>query len=518
MPSTLRAIVTLTGCAAMTAAALVATAVPSAAGAPPTVGSFTPTHGKAGTAVTIQETGFAPGSATVAIGAGTATGTVGASSVSVSVPKGATTGHVTVSQAGGLTATSTGTFTVDPTLPTLAATHVSLTQSVHKVTYPGKVILTATVTSAGHPVKGLKVFLQHLNRGSKTWRHVAGTKALATAGNGTAHWSVRPSTRGSFRAFTTKTRHFAASTSHSRGVGVRPAVHFSLPSSADVLVPIRATGRVSPVQSGRMLLEQHAGHRWHVVARPRVRHGEFHVVVRPSVPGTDKFRVVRAKDMHHLSATSPTASTHVIAPTLRMGSSGAVVTGLQRRLHQLHYDIGSRDGSYGWDSEHAVTAFEKVQGMSKDGVAGPDVFTALAHPKRPQLRHPVKHGIAVEVNIPKQVLLISKNGKIWRILDTSTAGGYLFTGSNGQTERAVTPLGHFHIVYKVNSLVHARLGTLNRPSFFNFSGYAIHGEGNGNDGGEVPPFPNSHGCVRITDNAVNRYYNLFAVGVSVWIY
>jgi hypothetical protein len=515
MPSTLRAFVTLAGCAAMTAATLVATAVPSAGAAPPTVGSFAPSHGKVGTSVTIHETGFSAGSATVVFGAGSTSGTVGTSSVSVTVPKGATTGRITVTQPGGLTAKSATKFTVDPTL---ATTHVALTASAHKVTYPSKVTFTATVTSAGHPVKGLKAFLQHRNRGASTWRHVHGTSALHTASNGTAHWSVKPSTRGSYRAFTTRTTHFAAATSHLSGVGVRPAVHFSLPTSADVLVPVRAKGRVSPALSGRMLLERHGGHRWHVIAQPRIRHGEFHAVVRPSVPGTDKFRVIRSKDGRHLGASSRTVKTHVTAPTLRMGSSGAVVDGLQRRLHQLHYDIGSRDGAYGWDAEHAVTAFEKVQGMSKDGVAGPAVFTALAHPKRPHLHHVIKHGTAVEVNIPKQVLLISKNGKIWRILDTSTAGGYLFTGSNGQTERAITPLGHFHIVYKVNSLVHARLGTLNRPSFFNFSGYAIHGEGNGNDGGEVPPFPNSHGCVRITDNAVNRYYNLLAVGVSVWIY
>jgi hypothetical protein len=513
MPSTLRAIVILTGCAAMTAATLVATAVPAGAGSAAAL-SYSPTHARVGASVTIKGSLADDPTATVTFThAGAVTAAASGGAIHVAVPTGAKTGPVTVTDA----TTFVGpTFTVDPA--PLATTHVSLVASAHKVTYPGKITLTATATSAGHPVKGLKAFLQHRNRGATTWRHVHGTSALRTAGNGTAHWSVKPSTRGSYRAFTTKTKHFAPATSHLSGVGVRPALHFSLPTSSDVLVPVRAKGRVSPDLSGRMLLERHANHKWHVVARPRIRHGEFHATVRPSLPGTDNYRVVRPKDAHHLGASSRTVSTHVIAPTLRIGSTGAVVTGLQRRLHQLHYDIGSRDGAYGWDAEHAVTAFEKVQGMSKDGVAGPDVFTALAHPKRPHLHHVIKHGTAVEVNIPKQVLLISKHGKIWRILDTSTAGGYLYTGSNGQTERAITPLGHFHIVYKVNSLVHARLGTLNRPSFFNYSGYAIHGEGNGNDGGEVPPFPNSHGCVRITDNAVNRYYDLFAVGVSVWIY
>jgi murein L,D-transpeptidase YcbB/YkuD len=399
-----------------------------------------------------------------------------------------------------------------------APTHADLTQSTHQVTYPGKVTLTATLTSAGHPVKGLTVKLQHRTHGTTTWHHVRDSATLVTSQHGKAHWSVKPTTGGTFRVFSHATKHFAAATSIPRGVGLRPSIQLSIPASSDVLVPIKSTGRVSPRLSGRVVLERRLHHHWRAIAHPRVRHGKFHAAIRPSMPGTDKFRVVRPKDARHLTGTSPAVATVVSAPTLRLGSSGAVVAALQRRLHHLHYDIGSRDGSYGWDAEHAVTAFEKVQGMSRDGVAGPSVFKALADPRKPHLQHRIPTGTAVEVNLEKQFLLISKHGKIWRILDTSTGGGYLFAGSNGQTERAVTPRGHFHVVYKVNALVHARLGTLNRPSFFNFDGYAIHGEGNGNDGGEVPPFPNSHGCVRITDNAVNRYYSLLAVGTSVWIY
>jgi peptidoglycan hydrolase-like protein with peptidoglycan-binding domain len=447
MPSTLRAFATLAGCAAVTAATLVAGAAPLAA-APPT-----------------------PASATF-----------------------------TLSHAGAV------------------PTRADLKQSTHQVTYPRKVKLTATLTSAGHPVKGLTVKLQHRIHGTTTWHHVKDSATLVTSRRGMAHWWVRPTTGGTFRVFSVATRHFSAATSIPRGVGLRPSLHLSIPASSDVLVPLKATGRVSPKLSGRVIVERRLHHHWRPISHPRVRHGKFHAAIRRSVPGTDKFRVVRPRDARHLGAASPAVATQVTAPTLRLGSSGPVVAALQRRLHNLHYDVGTRDGSYGWDAEHAVTAFEKVQRMSPDGVAGPAMFKALADPKKPHLHHRISSGTAVEVNLEKEVLLISKHGKLWRILDTSTGGGYLFTGSNGETERAVTPRGHFHVVYKVNALVHARLGTLNRPSFFNFNGYAIHGEGNGNDGGEVPPFPNSHGCVRITDNAVNRYYSLLAVGTSVWIY
>jgi peptidoglycan hydrolase-like protein with peptidoglycan-binding domain len=515
MPSTLRAFATLAGCAAVTAATLVAGAAPVTAAPPAAIGAFTPSHGVVGTAVTIAETGFTAGPATVTFGAGTATGTVGASSISVKVPSGATTSKLVVTQSGLSASSGTKKFTVDPTA---ARTRLGLTLSKHKVTFPGKVKVKAVATSGGHPVKGLTVLLQHRVHGTTSWHHVGGTTPQRTSSSGVASWSVKPTTRGAFRAFSTATKHFAKAISLASLIGVRPAVHLSIPSSTDVLLPVTATGHVSPKLSGRMVLERRLHHRWHAVKRPHVHHGKFHFTFRPSLPGSEKFRVVRPRDARHLGAASPAVATHVTAPTLRLGSSGPVVAALQRRMHRLHYDIGTRDGSYGWDAEHAVTAFEKVQGMSRDGVAGPAVFKALADPKKPHLQHRITSGTAVEVNLEKQVLLISKNGKLWRILDTSTGGGYLFAGSNGESERAVTPRGHFSVVYKVNALVHARLGTLNRPSFFNFNGYAIHGEGNGNDGGEVPPFPNSHGCVRITDNAVNRYYNLLAVGTSVWIY
>ena len=76
---------------------------------------------------------------------------------------------------------------------------------------------------------------------------------------------------------------------------------------------------------------------------------------------------------------------------------------------------------------------------------------------------------------------------------------------------ALRPLG-----LKVSQLnllvVTAKLGVLYRPAYFNNSGYAIHGEP------EVPSFPASHGCVRITVPAMDRFYSKLVVGTSVWIY
>jgi N-acetylmuramoyl-L-alanine amidase len=60
--------------------------------------------------------------------------------------------------------------------------------------------------------------------------------------------------------------------------------------------------------------------------------------------------------------------------------------------------------------------------------------------------------------------------------------------------------------------VTSKLGTLYRPAYFNNSGYAVHGEG------EVPSYPASHGCVRITVPAMDRLNAKLPIGLSIWIY
>jgi peptidoglycan hydrolase-like protein with peptidoglycan-binding domain len=193
--------------------------------------------------------------------------------------------------------------------------------------------------------------------------------------------------------------------------------------------------------------------------------------------------------------------------------SGPDVRALQRRLTVLHYDVGGVTSTYNYDTTHAVVAFQKVNGLDRDGVVGLDVWRALAEPHKLQLHHPGDAGTAgVEIDLKHQVVIYAVHSKIKRIFDASTGGGYYYTGSDGTQQRAITPTGHFHIVYKRDGWVTSDLGTLYRPAYFNYSGYAIHGEG------EVPSYPASHGCVRITVPAMDRFNAKLPVGLSVWIY
>lgn len=60
------------------------------------------------------------------------------------------------------------------------------------------------------------------------------------------------------------------------------------------------------------------------------------------------------------------------------GNSGANVKKLQNRLIELGYmPKGSADSSYGYQTYNAVKAFQKANGLTVDGVAGPTTLTHL---------------------------------------------------------------------------------------------------------------------------------------------
>jgi hypothetical protein len=64
---------------------------------------------------------------------------------------------------------------------------------------------------------------------------------------------------------------------------------------------------------------------------------------------------------------------------LRVGDENdpAVVEQLQQTLVAAGYDPGAVDGTYGPATEAAVTAFQQDNGLSADGVVGPDTASAL---------------------------------------------------------------------------------------------------------------------------------------------
>jgi len=515
MSSTLRALAVTAITATLISTGVVCGVTASSANPAPAF-SIKPAHGSVGSTVTLTGADFsAVPSATATIGgvAADAYTIVSAHKATLVVPSGAKTGAVVVSD--GTTTLTGPTFTVQQ------KTKARSVASTTSLRFGGGLTVTGYLTTAtgGSPVAGQLAGLQHRAAGSTTWNHARGTKAQRTNAKGQVRWRITPAANGHFRIHFRSSAAYAGATTSGRSVKVYPRFKTHPIHTVPIYSTSELKGSIHPKVRGVVYLQQQVSHRWVRAGHQTLVNGHYSFPIKPGAYGALRYRIVWRSDGTHAHSISKPIHLRIVKRELSLGDHGPDVHALLKRLHRLHYDTGPVDSSYGDDALHAVTAFEKVNGLTRNGVVTTPVWNKLNHPKRPHLRHPDSSAaLAVEVNKNKQILMLAKYGKIWRILDTSTAGGYLYTNSSGQTERAVTPDGHFSVQYKLTGWHKSQLGELYYPSYFTNTGYAIHGEGNGNDSGEVPPYPNSHGCVRITNNAVLRYYNLLTVGTSVWIY
>jgi hypothetical protein len=99
------------------------------------------------------------------------------------------------------------------------------------------------------------------------------------------------------------------------------------------------------------------------------------------------------------------------------------------------------------------------------------------------------------------------------VFNTSTGTDRPYV-ANGERGDAHTPEGIFSVVTQYDGLQHGPLGTLFRPKYFTWAGHAIHGSPN------IPPYPASHGCARVSDAAINWIWanNILPMGRTVWVY
>ncbi|MFT3835891.1 MAG: peptidoglycan-binding domain-containing protein [Myxococcaceae bacterium] len=71
------------------------------------------------------------------------------------------------------------------------------------------------------------------------------------------------------------------------------------------------------------------------------------------------------------------------ATFLKAGSSGPQVAELQTMLKKAGFDPGSTDGKLGPKTEQALKAFQKANGLSVDGIVGPETKAVLLGQPRP---------------------------------------------------------------------------------------------------------------------------------------
>jgi lipoprotein-anchoring transpeptidase ErfK/SrfK len=162
-------------------------------------------------------------------------------------------------------------------------------------------------------------------------------------------------------------------------------------------------------------------------------------------------------------------------------------------------------------TEQAVYAIQGAAGISRDGVVGPQTREALAEGTRPAARS--ESGYVIEVDRDRQLLVLVDDGEIEWIFHTST-GSFEHYSYGGETYLADTPAGHWEIFRQVEGWDPGPLGRLYMPKYFHEDGIAVHGYPN------VPPYPASHGCVRVSLAAIEWMWqnDRLPIGVAVWVY
>lgn len=171
---------------------------------------------------------------------------------------------------------------------------------------------------------------------------------------------------------------------------------------------------------------------------------------------------------------------------------------VQRKLVELGFLAPSGlDGVFGAQSRGAVIAFQKWEGLARDGIPGPVTQKALADAKRPK---PLtrRRGTRVEILLDRQLLLLVRHGRVARVVHAST-GKRRFATPTGKYTVFRKKRRSFSIPYKV---------WLPYASYF-VRGIAIHQSSN------VPVYPASHGCVRVTPYDAKWLYRRIPVGTRV---
>lgn len=196
---------------------------------------------------------------------------------------------------------------------------------------------------------------------------------------------------------------------------------------------------------------------------------------------------------------------------LQPGAAGPRVLALQERLVSLGYWLGIPDGAYGSLTVQAVYALQKAAGLSRDGLMGAPTQQALRAGIRPRARF--QAGRHLEVDVARQLLLIVDGGQVSMVLNTSTGSNVPYLLS-GQRYSAHTPTGTWQVTRQVDALDPGPLGDLWRPKYITNDGIAVHGAP------EVPAYPASHGCIRVSDAAMDWIWStgLAPIGTTVVVF
>jgi cell wall hydrolase len=189
--------------------------------------------------------------------------------------------------------------------------------------------------------------------------------------------------------------------------------------------------------------------------------------------------------------------------------SDAEISDARRLLDQLGYWVSLEATGNDTSLHHAITAFQKIEGRERTGILTREELEVLRSARMPRpLESEYPH---VEIDLDQQVLLVIDGmGAAPRILSISSGSGKMFT-EGGWTRRAITPTGRFEVHRKIEGWRKSPLGLLYYPNYI-YAGIAIHGNP------LVPPYPASHGCIRIPMFAAKEFSAIAKMGMVVIVY
>jgi len=181
------------------------------------------------------------------------------------------------------------------------------------------------------------------------------------------------------------------------------------------------------------------------------------------------------------------------------GAHGPHVVALQRRLAALTYlPAGYSSGTVDYRTSQAVMAFQGWEGITRDGVAGPQTLARLRVASTPRAWSTATRHI--ELHIAQQVLLLVGDGRVLRAIHVSTAApGH------------VTPTGTYTIYRKERMSWSVPFQVWMPYASYFTGGYALH------EYPDVPGYPASHGCVRVPAGEAVVVWDFATLGTPVAI-
>jgi len=181
------------------------------------------------------------------------------------------------------------------------------------------------------------------------------------------------------------------------------------------------------------------------------------------------------------------------AQKINVGDKSKEVYEIEKRLIRLSFNPGKVDEVYDIKTKYAVRAFQSVCGIKPTGIVDEETLEKLKNPKKLHVENRYIKDL-IEIDLTRQILIFISRERIRHIIPISS-------GRTGYD----TPTGY----YTIKSFLPGWHEVVNKPwtgmmynSIYFHRSYAIHGSTS------VPPYPASHGCIRITSWDADLIYPL----------